>query len=53
MEDFKKMILLKVHGNCRNYKFNQSRPADEGHCNLSSEKLDPLCQGCDEFEEGF
>ncbi len=45
--------LLKIHGNCEYYKFQQSRPARDGCCVMGEIKyfMCPLDEGCDCFTE--
>lgn len=46
--------LLKIHGNCQKYKFDQSQPAIMGCC-MDEEgyqlPLHPLAPSCDNYKE--
>lgn len=48
------MSLLKIHGNCQNYKFDQSQPEVMGCC-MDGEwfelPIHPLAPGCDYYKE--
>ena len=37
--------LLKIHGNCKAYKFHMRQPGQNGECEYVG-KLDPIEKGC-------
>ena len=46
--------MLRIHGNCQHYKFNQSEPSKRGCCQEGNRfplPMFPIAPGCDKYVE--
>ena len=43
--------MLRIHGDCQHYKFNQSEPSRKGCCDCFHRSMEPIAPGCDNYVE--